>query len=139
MKAFMDLLARLCISAIFFYEAYDTIAFAKSTKVLMTSYGITWRQDMLLYGAMVALVLGSFMILLGYRSGLGATLLLLYWVPVTLIVHSFWNDPIELRREHSIHFMKNVAILGGLLSVWVNGSGKISIRRLFATSRVRGA
>jgi uncharacterized membrane protein YphA (DoxX/SURF4 family) len=35
--------------------------------------------------------------------------------------------------------MKNIAIAGGLLSVLVNGSGKISIRRLFATFRVRNA
>jgi putative oxidoreductase len=54
-------------------------------------------------------------------------------------VHSFWNDPIEVRRLQAILFMKNIAITGGLLMILVNGSGRYSIRRLFATTRVRGA
>lgn len=139
MKAIMDLIGRICISAIFFYEAYDSIVYAKATKATMTEYGLLWRQDLLLYGAIVALVLGSILVLIGYRASLGAFLLLAYWIPVTLIVHSFWNDPPELQRMASIHFMKNVAIIGGLLTVLVNGSGKYSIRRLFATFRVRNA
>ena len=139
MKAIMDLIGRMCISLIFFYEAYDSIMYAKATKQMMTDYGLVWRQDLLFYGAVVALVLGSILVLIGYRASLGAFLLLAYWIPVTLIVHSFWNDAPELRRMESIHFMKNIAIAGGLLSVLVNGSGKISIRRLFATFRVPNA
>lgn len=139
MKAIMDLIGRMCISLIFFYEAYDSIAYAKATKETMTEYGLLWRQDLLFYGAVVALVLGSILVLIGYRSSLGAFLLLAYWIPVTFIVHSFWNDPPDLRRMESIQFMKNIAIVGGLLSVLVNGSGRYSIRRLFATFRVRNA
>lgn len=139
MKAIMDLIGRMCISLIFFYEAYDSIVYAKATKEMMTDYGLVWRQDLLFYGAVAALVLGSILVLIGYRASLGAFLLLAYWIPVTLIVHSFWNDAPELRRMESIQFMKNIAIAGGLFSVLVNGSGKISIRRLFATFRVRNA
>jgi len=75
-------------------------------------------------------------ILIGYRTGLGAILILLYWVPVTLIAHSFWNDPIEIQRQESIEFMKNVAIMGGILLIFVNGSGRYSVKRLFATTKV---
>jgi len=32
--------------------------------------------------------------------------------------------------------MKNLAIMGGLLMVVVNGSGKYSVKRLFATTKV---
>jgi putative oxidoreductase len=35
--------------------------------------------------------------------------------------------------------MKNIAITGGLLMVWVNGAGRYSIKRLFATFRVPNA
>jgi len=51
-------------------------------------------------------------------------------------LHDWWNDPIEIQREQSILFMKNVAIIGGLLLVFVNGSGRYSIKRLFATTKV---
>jgi len=102
----------------------------------MTAYGITWQQDILLSGAIFLLILGGTLVLIGYRSGFGAILLLLYWIPVTFIAHSWWNDPIELQREESYAFMKNIAIIGGLMMIFVNGSGKYSVRRLFATTRV---
>ncbi|NJN33053.1 MAG: DoxX family protein, partial [Saprospiraceae bacterium] len=42
----------------------------------------------------------------------------------------------DARRNVSLHFMKNIAIVGGLLIVVVNGSGRYSIKRLFATTKV---
>lgn len=137
MKHIFDLLGRLFLSFIFFYEAYDSILYFKHTKEIMTSYGLTWRQDLLLYGAIVFLILGAAMLLTGYRAKLGAFLLLLYWLPVTFIVHAFWNDPPgDLRRMEAIFFMKNIAITGGLMMVFANGVGKYSVKRLFATFRV---
>ncbi len=137
MKDISDLIGRILLSVIFFFEAYDTAAYKDITMQMMNIYGLTWRQDLLYYGVITVLILGATLILLGYRSGLGATLLLCYILPYTFIVHDFWNDPPHLLREQSIHFMKNISIMGGLLLVYVNGSGKYSMRRLFATTRVR--
>jgi putative oxidoreductase len=140
MKHIFDLLGRLFLSFIFFYEAYDSIKYFKGTKEIMTSYGLTWRQDLLLYGAIFVLIVGGTMLLTGYRAKLGSFLLLLYWLPVTFIVHSFWNDaPGPEARMEGIHFMKNIAITGGLMMVFANGVGKYSVRRLFATFRVPNA
>lgn len=156
MKDFIDLLGRVFIAFIFLYEAYDSIFFFKETKLKMGFYGLTWNQDMLLYGAIFVLLLGGVLVLIGYRSGLGAFLLLMYWIPVTLIVHNFWNIPFDCvadiscpqiqlegqeiyRRMQGVIFMKNLAITGGLLMILVNGSGKLSVRRLFATTKVPGA
>jgi putative oxidoreductase len=139
MKQIVDLIGRILLSFIFLYEAYDTIKYFDQTRQLMTEYGLVWRQDLLLYGGTSVLVLGGLMLLTGYRASFGAFLLLLYWVPVTFIVHSFWNDPEEERRLHEIFFMKNLAITGGLLMVYVNGAGRYSIKRLFATFKVPNA
>jgi putative oxidoreductase len=139
MKDFADLIARCLLSFIFLYEAYDSIFYAKETKAKMAMYGLTWNPDFLFYSAVTLLILGGLMLLTGYRSSFGVVLLLIYWVPVTFIVHSFWNDPEPYKRMQAILFMKNLGITGGLLMVWVNGSGRYSIRRLFATTRVPGA
>ncbi|MCB0631842.1 MAG: DoxX family protein [Saprospiraceae bacterium] len=139
MKDVGDLIGRIFLSFIFLYEAYDSIFYMQPTKATMTEYGITWQQDLLFVGAVTLLVLGGLMILSGYRASLGAFMLLLYWVPVTFIVHSFWNDPPEIERMQAILFMKNIAITGGLLMVWVNGAGRFSIKRLFATFKVPNA
>ena len=133
MKDFLDLLGRIFIATIFIYEAYDSIYYFHMTKATMSMYGLTWRQDLLLVGAIILLVLGGLMVLIGYRSSFGAILLILYYLPVTLIVHSFWNDPVKVQRIQAIMFMKNIAIMGGLLMIIVNGSGRYSIKRLQAT------
>ena len=139
MKDILDVIGRLFISFIFLYEAYDTIAFPGTTKQLMTDHGLVWGQDLWYLAGAFVLVLGGILILIGYRSGFGAILLLLYWIPVTFLVHDYWNAPDAERRMEAILFMKNIAITGGLLMVLVNGSGRYSVRRLFATSKVRGA
>ena len=138
MKDGLDLLGRLLIAFIFLFEAYDSIYYFKQTKETMASYGLTWNQDLMLYGAIFLLVVGGLLVLIGYRSSFGAILLLMYWIPTTFIVYSFWNDPEDIRRVNSQHFMKNLAILGGLLIVLVNGSGRYSIKRIFATTKVPG-
>ncbi|HMO38014.1 MAG TPA: DoxX family membrane protein [Saprospiraceae bacterium] len=138
MKNLVDLIGRILLSFIFLYDAYDSIFYFKATKDKMTIYGLTWNQDLLLAGAIFLLLLGGLLVLFGYRARLGAVLLLLYWVPVTFIVHSFWNDPEPERRLQAILFSKNLAIIGGLLMIWANGTGAYSVRRILATTRVRG-
>jgi len=136
MKDIIDLIARACLAFIFLYEAYDSIHYFKATKVMMTEYGLTWRQDLLLVGVISFLIIGGLLVLSGYRTGLGVVMLLLYWIPVTFIVHSWWKYPEPEARLQAILFMKNVAIMGGLLMLLVNGAGRYSIKRLFATTKV---
>lgn len=150
MKDLIDLVARVLLATIFFYEAYDAIFYYEKTKIEMAAHGLTWNPDLLLRVGTFFLTLGAILLLIGYRVGFGVTLLLLYLIPITFIVYSFWNDPIDCyvtascfegkevyRRAQGILFMKNLAIIGGLLMVWVNGSGRWSIKRLFATTKVR--
>lgn len=46
-------------------------------------------------------------------------------VPTTVARHSFWSqrDP-DLHRQHEIHFLKNVSVLGGLLMAAVDTEGR---------------
>ena len=136
MKDIADLVGRFFLSLIFFFEAYDSIAFFKQTKNTMTAYGLTWNQDLLLYVTIFLLVFGAILVLIGYYANFGAILLLFYLVPVTFIVFSFWNDPVEVKRIQSIMFMKNIAIIGGLLILIVNGARKYSVKRLIYTLRL---
>ncbi len=136
MKHFFDLLARMMLATIFIFEAYDSISFYAKTKNTMTAYGLTWNQDFLLITVISLLILGALLVLLGYYANLGAVLLLCYMVPITLIVYSFWNDPQEVKHIQSIMFMKNIAIIGGLLLLMVNGAGKWSVKRLIHVLRL---
>ncbi len=139
MKDYMDLIGRILMSIIFYFEAYDKIFYMTPTKATMTEWSITWNQNLLIYGSGFCLILGATLILIGYRSGLGAFLILLYWIPLTFILDKFWEIPLtdhETRRSVALHFMKNIAIAGGLLLLLVNGSARFSIKRLLSTTRV---
>jgi len=137
MKDVIDLIGRVLLSIIFLYDAYDSTIYFDETIRQMATYNFTWYPVFFLKLGIALLIIGGLLLLLGYRSSFGALLLLLYWIPVTIIVHAYWNDPTNLQREQALHFMKNLAIAGGLLMVYVNGSGRYSIKRLLATTKVQ--
>jgi putative oxidoreductase len=65
----------------------------------------------------------------GHGSRTAAATLAGTMVPTTLAGHSFWkyDDPAE-RRNQQIHFMKNLALLGGLLLAAADTEGRPSLR-----------
>ena len=136
MKDYVDLLARICVSFIFLYEAYDSIIFFKSTKETLTAYGIHWNQDMLLIGLIFVLILGGVLILIGYYASIGGFLILLYWIPFTFIVYSFWNDADDIRRLNSLYFMRNMGVAAALMLLMANGAGRFSVNRILHTLRL---
>lgn len=139
MKDIFDLVGRILLSFLFFFEAYDYFAYERLNKEAMMIYGLTWNQDFFLYGAILFLVLGAIALLLGYRMRAGAIMLLIYFIPLTFIVHDFWEEApgSDEYRLQSILFMKNIAIIGGLLISATHVSGRYRIRRLLATTNVR--
>ena len=76
---------------------------------------------------------GGLSILLGYRAKLGAWLIVLFLVPVTVMMHKFWTvtDPM-MAQIQMVLFMKNVSMLGGALLISQFGAGPFSLdaRRL---------
>ncbi len=136
MKGIADLLGRIFLSTIFFFEVLDTIFFYSAAKDSMTNYGVTWMQDTLLTIALLMMGIGAFLVVIGYFARVGAVMLLLVWIPFTFVVYSFWNDPPDIQREHMLFFMRNLALIGGLLLLLANGSGEYSVRRLIHVMRL---
>lgn len=76
----------------------------------------------------VIALLGGAMIALGWHARIGALLLLLFLIPVTLVMHDFWTiaDPMERMTQQS-HFVKNLALIGGAVLVAYFGAGPSSL------------
>ncbi|MFT6337063.1 MAG: putative oxidoreductase [Halioglobus sp.] len=136
MKGIADLLGRIFLSTIFFFEVLDTIFFYGTAKEYMTNFGITWMQDTLLIVVLLMMGIGAFLVVIGYFARVGALLLLIVWIPFIFIVYSFWNDPPDIQREQMLFFMRNLALIGGLLLLLANGSGEYSVRRLIHVMRL---
>ena len=79
-------------------------------------------------GAAAAIeILCGLAIVFGFKTKCAAWVLFLYLIPVTLAFHNFWAVQGPEQMNTVIHFMKNVAIMGGLLMVAAFGAGGISI------------
>jgi putative oxidoreductase len=98
----------------------QTIGYAASQGVPLASIAVPLSG--------VLAIAGGLSILLGYRAKLGAWLLVLFLVPVTLMMHKFWavQDPMMAQMQ-MILFMKNVAMLGGALLISQFGAGPFSL------------
>jgi putative oxidoreductase len=73
---------------------------------------------------------GGLSIMLGFHARIGALVLLIFLVPVTLVMHKFWGlpDP-QMAMMQKTHFMKNVALMGACLLLMYYGSGPYSLDR----------
>lgn len=62
------------------------------------------------------LLFGGLSIVVGIYPFVGIVLLVLFLVPVTFMMHNFWNieDP-QLRMADKINFTKNLALVGAIL------------------------
>jgi SURF4 family protein len=70
-------------------------------------------------------------VLLGYQTRLGAWLLTLFLIPVTLTMHNFWAAPdARAFQLESALFLRNVALLGGAPLIGHFGGGPLSLDAL---------
>lgn len=138
MKSTFDLIGRVLIGIISVFEALDSIVFFQETKETMQAYNMDWSLNLILGISIGFLLIGGILVLLGYNARVGATLLLLYWLPYTLIVYSFWNDPPDVQRVQALDFLRTLAYCGALCLLIANGSGEYSIRRVFHVLRLPG-
>jgi putative oxidoreductase len=71
-------------------------------------------------------------ILAGFKTRFAAWLLFLYLIPVTYFFHNFWAVQGQEQQTQMVNFLKNAAIMGGLLALSVNGAGAYSADRALA-------
>ncbi len=76
---------------------------------LMLSY-----SSLLLIIWVIFAALGGLLVLLGLKIRLGAILLILALIPVTVIMNAFWMSTGSLQQLEMEMFLKNLSILGGL-------------------------
>ena len=118
---------RLLFGLIFLMSSFShfsasTIEYARSAGVPM--------PGILVPASGVLAFLGAASIVLGLRARVGAVMLLIFLIPVTFMMHDFWNisDP-GMRAMQMSHFMKNLALIGTCCLFYYFGSGPVSLDR----------
>jgi len=126
LKGFGILIGRILLVLIFLKSGIGKIENFEGTAQYMASHGIAPYTNFFLVGAIFFELAGSITVILGYFARFGAVLLLIFLVPTTLIFHDVFVDP-----KMMIHFVKNVAIFGGLLVLLAVGPGRFSLDYFF--------
>ena len=101
--------------------------FSKQTIGYAASQGVPLAAIAVPLAGVLA-ILGGLSIWLGYRAKVGAWLIVLFLIPVTLMMHKFWgvSDPM-MAQIQMIMFLKNVSMLGGALLISQFGAGPYSL------------
>ncbi len=101
--------------------------FSKQEVAYAAAQGVPLASILVPFSGVLAFA-GGLSILLGYRAKLGAWLLVLFLVPVTVMMHNFWavHDPM-MAQIHMGMFVKNVSMLGGALLISQFGAGPFSL------------
>jgi putative oxidoreductase len=94
--------------------------------------GVPFAEILVPISGVMAL-LGGVSIVLGFKAKIGAWLIVLFLVPVTIMMHDFWTiDDIGIRQIQQGMFMKNISMLGGALIIAYFGSGPLSLDNIKA-------
>ena len=125
---YLPLIGRILLGLIFVLAGFGKLANPAGTVGYMTAYGMPYA-DLLVWPAGLVELGGGLLLLLGWHARWAATALILFVIPATLIFHQFWNVDAAQMQMQQINFLKNLAIIGGLLYVVAYGSGACSLSK----------
>jgi len=123
-----ELLGRVALAVLFLWSAYTKFAYMEANIGYMKAYGMPAAQ-LLIWPAALLELIGGAMLALGWKARWGAIALALFTLIAMFIFHAYWSVPADQVQNQQIHFMKNLAIIGGLLVVFARGSGRYAIER----------
>ena len=119
---------RIFLALIFVVSGIGKITGYAGTPAYMAYRGLP-MVDALLPLAIAVELGGGLLLAVGWKARWAAAALFLILIPTTLIFHQFWGVDPKLAQMQKIHFLKNVAIMGGMLMVLAIGAGAWSIDR----------
>jgi len=126
MRALTDPLARILISAIFLISGIQMLMHFDSTAHMLGEKGIPLATVATAISILIEIG-GAIMIIIGWQTKLAAAIQFIYLIPVTIMYHNFWAAPPQLHDVQQVNFLKNLAIMGGLLILATRGAGASSV------------
>lgn len=127
LKNTLKLIGRILLSAIFLINGFGQVFRWNGVAVFSQTNSLLPLPIFIITTAIFFQILGGLLILVGYKTRIGAILLIIFIIPATLYFHHFWDlDDISQLMQIQL-FFKNVALIGGLFGIIANGPGAWSI------------
>ena len=123
MTNILDLVARILISALFLLNGVFKMSNYDGTVGWMEGFGI---PGILIIPAIILEIVGPILIILGYKAKIAAGFLGLFCIATAFIFHNDFSDQMQLGS-----FLKNIALAGGFLFIFINGTKDFSLDKKF--------
>jgi putative oxidoreductase len=121
---YMLLLGRVLFGAVFFKDAAEH--FTPNLIKAAEAKGVFLPYILVPASGVIAIV-GGLLIIFGFKTRLGAGLIVKVLIPVTVVMHDFWHfvTPYLIKLEFD-QFVKNLGLIGAALILLYFGPGPIS-------------
>jgi putative oxidoreductase len=120
------LVGRLCFAALFLPSGIRKISGVGEFAQSLATRGVPGSGVLAWIGA-IAEFLGPILLALGIKTRAAALLMVVFTIIATLIAHRFWEFQDAARVAQQSNFLKNLAIIGGLLILAARGGGRYSV------------
>ena len=122
----LSLIGRALLALLFIPAGFSKISGFAGTAGYIASKGVPLPE--LAAAAAVGIELGlGLLLLIGWQTRWAALGIALFTVVITFIFHNFWAVPAEQVMAQQQSFFKNIAVVGGLLTVAAWGAGAWSV------------
>ena len=120
------LVGRILLASIFIISGFGKIAGFDGTVGYIASKSLPLPQ-LLAIGAIVVELGGGLMLAAGFKARWAALAIAIFTVIAAILFHNFWAAEAAQKMNQQIHFLKNIAIVGGALMVFAFGPGRLSV------------
>ena len=115
----MEVLGRIFLSALFLINGISKILYYEGTLEYMENFNV---PNYLLIPAIIIEIIFPILLIIGYKTRLSAIVLSLFTILLAVIFHTDFSNQVQLTQ-----FLKNFAIAGGLIIIFINSPGKFSL------------
>jgi putative oxidoreductase len=126
MNPMLPLIGRILLSAIFLISGARKALMYAGTVGYFTKLGFP-AADVFAVIAIVIEIGGGILLVIGWRTRWVAWLLILFVAIAAGMAHRFWEFDAAQQANQMNHFLKNLAIIGGLMFVAAFGPGSASV------------
>jgi putative oxidoreductase len=122
----LSLAGRVLLALLFIPAGLSKIGGFDGTVGYIASVGLP-LPELAAVAAIVVEVVGGIALLAGYGTRLAALALALFTLVASFFFHAYWAVPVDQQMMQELMFFKNIAVVGGLLTLAAAGAGGWSI------------
>ena len=115
----LEVIGRIFLSALFLINGISKILYYEGTLEYMENFGV---PGVLIYPAIIIEILFPILLIIGYKTRFSAIVLASFTILLAVIFHTDFSNQMQLTA-----FLKNFAIAGAFLIIFVYGPNKCSI------------